>query len=652
MRIFIDSMTLLRIESDAYITDIKIPDYTIKWVKNEGYNQYFVANRPLELHLVDEIEINHQTYPVEIGLVTLTKEFENRFRYDGKLGYDYGKTSTKFTVFSPVAKEINVVIDEIVYPMTYHEPVWERVVDGDMLNKKYHYQVRLVNEFKDVLDPYADAMAYDGSYIIDWDRLDPIMPTPIVLKHMTDAVIYEGHVRDLTVHLDIKHPGLFEGLIEDSKLLKGSVLNYIKKLGMTHLQLLPVFDFEGVHDINKKLAYNWGYNPSCYFAIEGWFSEDPYDPYDRINAFRSVINEAHQMKLGINMDVVYNHVFNHKTFGYDDLVPGYFYRHNGLKKMTDASFCGNDVETRNYMVRRLIVDSLIHFQEKFQIDGFRFDLMGLLDLDTMLLIEQELKKRHPSIMLYGEGWNMLTEVPHKLRSNMNNQALFQGYSHFNDFFRNVMKGDLHSEQLGYAMGNKNLSTKAMDAIIGSPVMFQSPNQSINYVECHDNLTYYDKMLLSCGFAKDAFKECQDFANHVIAISQGVPFYHAGQEFYRSKMGVENSYNSPDEINQIVWNPKTDGVSKLKKLLKIRKKYALYRMPSYGDHVTITKQGQTLIYTLSNNKIKLIHYLKCDRGIEKFSRENGELIFSSQHILNEETDIYVDKPGVYIIQTNV
>ncbi|HPG43870.1 MAG TPA: alpha-amylase family glycosyl hydrolase, partial [Acholeplasmataceae bacterium] len=313
MRIFIDSMTLLRIESDAYITDIKIPDYTIKWVKNEGYNQYFVANRPLELHLVDEIEINHQTYPVEVGLVTLTKEFENRFRYDGKLGYDYGKTSTKFTVFSPVAKEINVVIDEIVYPMTYHEPVWERVVDGDMLNKKYHYQVRLVNAFKDVLDPYADAMAYDGSYIIDWDALDPIMPTPITLKHMTDAVIYEGHVRDLSVHLDVKHPGLFEGLIEDSKLLKGSVLNYIKKLGMTHLQLLPVFDFEGVNDTDKKLAYNWGYNPSCYFAVEGWFSKDPYNPYDRINAFRSVVNEAHRMKLGINMDVVYNHVFNHKT---------------------------------------------------------------------------------------------------------------------------------------------------------------------------------------------------------------------------------------------------------------------------------------------------------------------------------------------------
>lgn len=649
MRIFIDSFTLLRIESDIYIDQISIEGYQMTWLKNEGYNQYFTLDHAIVLHLHDTIEINHQTYPLEIGLVTLTKEFESRFRYDSKLGYDYTKTSTRFTLFSPVLKEVFVVIDDIAYPMTYKEPVWDRVVDGNMEGKKYIYRVRLVDTFKDVDDPYANAMGLHGSYVIDWNKLVPINPTPITLKHYVDAVIYEGHIRDLSIHLDVEHQGLFEGLIERSKLLKGSVLQYVKRLGITHLQLLPVFDFEGVDDINKKYLYNWGYNPSHYFAVEGWFSKNPEDPYDRINAFRQVINEAHRLKLGINMDVVFNHVYKHLTFPYDHLVPGYFYRHNSQKKMTDASFCGNDVETRNYMVRKLIVDSLIHFTEQFQIDGFRFDLMGLLDLDTMHLIREELTKRNPSIMLYGEGWNMMTEVPHKMRSNLNNQASFPHYAHFNDFYRNTMKGELHGQQLGYTMGNKVLITKAMDAIIGSPVMFKSPNQSINYIECHDNLTYYDKMLLSCGFAKESFKECQDFANHLIAISQGVPFYHAGQEFYRSKMGVENSYNSPDEINKIVWNPKSESVDKLRKLLKIRKKYKVYRQPNYSQNVSIEKQGNTLVYRLESQKESFIHYLKCERGIEKFSLENGELIFPSQHVLTEEKDIYVDKPGIYIVK---
>lgn len=648
MRVFIDGFTLLRIESDRYIHQIAIEDHQVKWLKNDGFNQYFVTERPIELHLRDTIEINGDFYPIEIGLVTLTKEFESRFRYDGKLGYDYSPSSTRFSLFSPVAKEVNVVIDDIVYPMVYKEPIWDRVVDGNMAGKKYEYQVRLVDRFTHVNDPYANAMGFDGSYVIDWSQLDTIQPTPIKLKNYVDAVLYEGHVRDLSISLDVEHPGLFEGLIEKSKLLKGSVLQYIKRLGITHLQLLPVFDFEGVHDVHKKEAYNWGYNPSQYFAVEGWFSKNPADPYDRINAFRAVINEAHRLKLGINMDVVYNHVYQYLTFPYDHLVPGYFYRHNGNKKMTDASFCGNDVETRNYMVRKLIVDSLIHFQENFQIDGFRFDLMGLLDIETMHVIHQELQKRNPSIMLYGEGWNMITEVPHKQRSNMNNQALFPEFAHFNDFYRNTMKGELHAEQLGYTMGNKALTTKAMDAIIGSPVMFKSPNQSINYVECHDNLTFYDKMLLSCGFAKDSFRECQDFANHLIAISQGVPFYHAGQEFYRSKMGVENSYNSPDEINKIVWNPKSESVDKLRKLLKIRKKYSLYRLPSYSENVTMEKDGHTLIYRLENQRDIFINYLKCDRGIEKFPLNQGQLIFPSQHVLTEETDIYVDKPGIYII----
>ncbi len=243
---------------------------------------------------------------------------------------------------------------------------------------------------------------------------------------------------------------------------------------------------------------------------------------------------------------------------------------------------------------------------------------------------------------------MNSEVPSKSRSNLSNNSQFTDYAHFNDFYRNTLKGELHGPGMGFAMGNKNLFQKTMDAIIGSPHMFTSPNQSINYVECHDNLTFYDKMLLTCGFENPDFKMCQDLANHMIAISQGVPFYHAGQEFYRTKMGVENSYNSPDEINRIIWKPKDIAVTKLKKLLQIRKKYGLYRQNSYNSSVSIIREGNLIIYKLEDQKDILIHYIKNYQGIEKLPLNEGKLIFPSQKVLAEESSIYVDQPGIYIV----
>ena len=179
-------------------------------------------------------------------------------------------------------------------------------------------------------------------------------------------------------------------------------------------------------------------------------------------------------------------------------------------------------------------------------------------------------------------------------------------------------------------------------------MFSSPNQSINYVECHDNLTFYDKMVLSHGLQLPDFKIAQDLANHLIAISQGIPFYHAGQEFYRSKKGVENSYNHPDEINQITWRVNEDAVKKLKTLLKLRKKYKLYRQTTYSDQVSIKKLNKLIVYRLEDEKNILIHYVKNYFDLEKLPLEEGKLIFPSQKALTENHSVYVDQPGIYII----
>ncbi|MDY0294187.1 MAG: type I pullulanase [Acholeplasmataceae bacterium] len=648
MKIFIDDFQLLRVESYDYIYEINIDGYHITWLRNENGNQFFKVNKPLALHQCDKILVNGQGYPLEIGVITLNDAFDEAFRYDGRLGYEYSPTETTFRLFTPVAKEVFVVVNNESYPMQYKQPIWTCTVKGDLHEACYHYSVRLVDVFNDVKDPYSHAESSLGSHVVDFNRVKKVNPSPIKLSKYVDAVIYEGHVRDLTINLDVKHRGLYDGLIERSDILHGSVIEYIKKLGMTHLQLLPIFDFDDVFDNQKKLKYNWGYNPANYFAVEGWYAKDPDNPIDRIESLRSVINEAHQIGLGINMDVVYNHVYDNKTFPFDHLVPGYFYRHDPMHKMTNGSYCGNDVESRRYMVRKLIVDSLIHWVEHFQIDGFRFDLMGLLDLKTMLRIENELKAINPSIMLYGEGWNMPTEVHQDERSNMNNYMKFPHFAHFNDFYRNTMKGELHGPSIGFTHGNHHLISKAMKGIIGSPHMFSSPNQSINYVECHDNLTYYDKMLITNLKEPKYFNIYQDFANHLIAISQGIPFYHAGQEFYRSKKGVENSYNHPDDINQISWNPDLLPVQKLKEILKIRKKYSLYRQKTYHKDIAIHHEKNLIIYTLKNKKMRLEHYIKYNFSPQNIALNDGQVIFTSQPIHVNKSNIIINQPGVYII----
>ncbi len=647
MKAFIEDFNLIRIESDTYINSIGIEDYQLYWFKNEGYNQYFKVDKPLELHEVDHIWINDVKYPLEIGIITLTKGFDKKYRYDGPLGYIYHEDYTEFFVFSPVAKEMMVVIDGFSYPMHYEKPIWTTKINRNLENKNYFYRVRLVDTFDTVNDPYTVASNLDGSVIIDGSKLYQQTNNHVNLKRYTDAVIYEGHIRDLTLELDVVHKGTFLGVTEKATELGMSVLEYVKDLGVTHLQLLPVFDFYGVDDINKTLSYNWGYNPMQYFVLEGWLSKDPQDAYSRINEFRYLVDQAHKINIGITMDVVYNHVYERALFPYDKLVPGYFYRHDKHFKQTHSAYLENDIETTNYMVRRLIVDSLIHFVVNYKVDGFRFDLMGLMDVDTMNEIRTQLIKINPNIMLYGEGWNMDNALPKKLRSNMNNQHLMDGIGHFNDFYRNIFKGALHTKNLGFATGSKTLDQEASLGLVGSPHMFTTPEKSLNYVECHDNLTLFDT--LEFNYQKTSVKQIyQDLANHLIAISIGVPFYHAGQEMYRTKLGVENSYKSSDDINSIKWYH-YNSISKFKKILNIRKKYSIYRSDMYlKKGVKAYAIDHYVYYELQTKKYTLAHYIKND--FEKTTLPNdGSIIFSSQSVSRKDGFIFVDKPGVYIIK---
>lgn len=650
MKVFIDDFNMIRVESNHYIHDIGIEGYQVYWYKNEGYNQYFKVDKPLELHVVDHIWINEVKYPLYIGLVTLTKGFDKKYQYTGKLGVIYQEKESTFKVFSPVAKEVKLVLDGDTFDMNYNQGIYEVTVPGKHHLKPYHYLVRLVDTFEKASDPYGIASNLESNVVVDLNKTYQQVENFVSLKKYTDAVIYEGHIRDLTIQLDVESKGTFLGVVEHSKHLKSNVLTYIKKLGVTHLQLLPVFDFYGVDDVQKDASYNWGYNPMQYFALEGWLSDNPNDPIRRINEFKMVIDAAHQLKLGINMDVVYNHVYERALFPYDKFVPGYFFRHDKNHQPTHSAFLENDIETTRFMVRKLIIDSLVHFVEHYKIDGFRFDLIGLMDLDTMNILREKLLEFNPNIMIYGEGWNMDNALPKALRSNMHNQALMPGVGHFNDFYRNTFKGALHTKELGYATGSHKHIEEAMLGIIGSPHMFTEPSKSLNYVECHDNLALFDTLDLNYQNEK-VKKTYQDFTNHLIAISQGVPFYHAGQELYRTKKGVENSYNSPDAINKIIW--KIDkSVSNFKKILKIRKKYPLYRLNHYDDKaVEIRHENGYILYTLKSKTYELVHYIKNDYK-PLVINPIGKLLFNSKKTQVEHDKIVFNEPGVYIYYKKV
>lgn len=643
MHVFIDDYNLIRIESDKYIDNVYLLDEKLTFKEKIGINQYFISKKRIPLHLASKIYINNKEYNLKIGLVTIKPDFNLTYRYNGKLGSIYNKNATKFKVFSPVAKSIYLVINNKKYEMKYNKPIWEIEITNNLLNQKYYYLVNINGKFEKVIDPYAKAGNEDYSLVIDLNETYKSTNNFLNFPNKEEAIIYEGHIRDLTINLEVEDKGNFLGLTNYSKKLNMNVLKYIKDLGMTHLQLLPVQDFYEVDVLNKDKQYNWGYNPKQYFVLSSYYSFNPLDHYLKINEFKKLIDYAHSINLGITLDVVYNHVYRRDLFPYDKLVPGYFYRHDKNFKSTNSSLVGNDIETTNYMVRKFIVDNLIYLTKTFKIDGYRFDLMGLMDIKTMKEIETKLRKINPNILLYGEGWNIDNELKHFKRSNMNNNKMFPYYGHFNDFYRNTIRGVQYSNELGFIAGNNNNLLNVFLSIEGSENIFNYFHQSINFVEVHDNYTLFDQLIIN-GIEKDKVYDYVDFANHLLAISKGIPFYHAGQEFYRTKDLINDSYNKPDNINGIKWNL-GDHILKLKEILQLRKKY----LNSNKDIYSFKILNNLIELTIINEKAKLILYIK-NNYYENKIKNNLENIFKSKDYVKENDYIILTKPGIYVFKT--
>ena len=591
---------------------------------------------------------NDETSELYTGKIVRTELFDDIYYYEqSDLGSSYRRDRTKFKIWTPVARCMKLeLIDkqgniEIVNMEYDNQGVWYLRLRGDYEGYKYRYISYVNGQEHYLTDPYGRASSANAehSYVIDTAKLYKMQAQrPKFSGSPNDAVIYETHVRDFTVHnsINASNPGTYKSFSEKGLTTKKgnpAGIDYLSTLGVTHVQLLPVYDFGGVDELQKDKLYNWGYNPEQYNVPEGWFSTNPEDPYARLNELKEMIDNLHKENIRVVMDVVFNHVYDTKVFPFEKIIPGYGFRFDQQGIMTNASGCESDLATERKMIRKFVIDSVMYWAKEFKMDGFRFDLMGLIDIKTMNTLRQKLDRFRNDIIVYGEGWKMPTEIGYERSAHMYNRHLLFNIGHFNDKTREVIKGATFDiSQKGYAMGNLAHLNDLKNIILGSALnkyLFRYSSQSINYVECHDNNTFFDKTVKALPLADvKEVKKRQRLASSIVILSQGVPFIHSGQEFYRTKNGVENSYKSPDDVNKLDWNlldDNIDDVSYIKELLRIRKKYDLFRLVAPSKireyvKVSVNEYG-TITYTLEDDEDKIIVFFKNSKVNEQLELDD-------------------------------
>ena len=480
-----------------------------------------------------------------------------------------------------------------------------------------------------------------------------------ILKQKTDSIIYELHVRDFSSKASsgIKEQGKFLGLIEEgTRSDRDDVtgLDYLLNLGFTHLQLLPIYDFGSVDELNPLSHYNWGYDPMQFNVPEGSYASDVNDPYSRVIDLKKVVSKLHEKGLRVVMDVVYNHMFDRFSTSFESIVPYYYFRTGEEGMISNGSFCGNDFDSTRLMGRKYILDSIKLWMTEYGIDGFRFDLMGILDVTTMNQVATLVSELDPNAMVYGEGWNMPTLLEEDDKATMMNQALMPDIGHFNDMFRDTVKGGSMEEEeklKGILLGDMKQFSKLPNLLLGSPMkeketFFSAPWKSVNYVECHDNQTVYDKMI-TCEV--DEVENRQKLMLATVLFSQGIPFIHAGQEFCRTKQGAHNSYMSSDTINGLDWHRAYEYkeiVEFTRDAIALRKETPEFKYMSYDVHIKDkTKKHKKLIEIHYDKEVKLI--INMSQQLHEVKLKKEKIVFN-KHGKADIHEKYILEPLELII----
>lgn len=555
------------------------------------------------------------------------------------LGVRYTPQKTTFRIWAPSADELVLRLydqghdgePKSSYKMKQDEAgTWYLELKGDWKNLYYTFQARFGEKWmNEVPDMYAKAVGVNGNrgMIVDLVSTNPEgweADNRPDLRSFADMVIWEVHVRDFSIHLSSgnKYPGKFLAFTESGTLSpegKKTGVDHLKELGITHVHLLPVFDFATVDETRlHEPQFNWGYDPKNFNAPEGSYSTDPYDGNVRIREFKQMVQALHNNGIRVIMDVVYNHLYDAAASSFEQLVPGYYFRMTPEGDFSNGSGCGNETASEKAMMRKFMVESVTYWAREYRIDGFRFDLMGLHDIETMNLIRSELDKIDPTIFLYGEGWTAGdTPLPVEQRALKAHAFQLNGIAVFSDDIRDAIRGPWwEMDSAGFMTGRKGLEESIKFGVVASTLHPQidypkvnyskepyapGPLQTITYVTCHDNPCLWDKIVSTCANCTKKDKlDIQKLANAIVLTSQGVPLLHAGEEIVRTKFGEHNSYNLPDSINQLVWTNKDryhEVFDYYRSLIDLRKNHPAFRMTStemISRHITFFEPEKPLL----------------------------------------------------------
>jgi len=543
--------------------------------------------------------------------------------YEGNdLELTYTSKLSKFRVWAPTASKVKLLLYDNDYEGAAYKTVdmkrsdngtWIKEINENLKGKFYTFQVRIGERWLDETPGmWVKATGVNGkrAAIIDMDETNPDgweNDKRPELVNFTDIILYEVHVRDFSVspNSGMKNKGKFLAFTEHgtkNTVGESTGIDHLKELGITHVHLLPSFDFASIDETKlNENKYNWGYDPLNFNVPEGSYSTNPHDPKSRIREFKQMVQSFHNSGIRVVMDVVYNHTFIGENSNLDLLVPGYFYRFNADSTWSNASGCSNETASERPMMRKFIVESVVYWATEYHVDGFRFDLMGIHDIETMNEVRAALDKIDPSIFIYGEGWTAAASpLPEEERALKKNAKQLENIAVFSDDIRDALKGSWkHGEIPGFVSGIDSLEESVKFGIVGATQHPQvdytkliyskapyvnNPTQIINYVSCHDDMCLVDKLNEAKpeNTTDEELVRFNKLAQTVVFTAQGVPFIYAGEELYRNKKGIHNTYQSPDSINQINWDNKTqykDIFTYYQGLIALRKAHAAFRIPT-------------------------------------------------------------------------
>ena len=538
---------------------------------------------------------------------TLTKRLEMleaKTYLENDLGLTFNEGTYTFKVWSPLAKEVylniyetgilneNTLIKQV--PMTLNNNAWEVNLSENLDGLFYTYSFNHYDFETEAPDLYAKAVGLNGdrTAIIHLDETNPEGwedDEHVMQNKITDAMIWEVHVEDFSSDsasgIRPEYQGKYLGFTEEDTTLYNAGefptgINYLSQLGINYVHLLPIYDF--VNDEEDKNYYNWGYDPKNYMTPEGKYSSDPRDPKVRILEFKQLVQSLHKHDIGVVMDVVYNHTYHTEDSWFQFTVPDYYYRQNHSGNFSNGSGVGNETASERTMMRKYMIDSLIYWAEEYHIDGFRFDLMGVHDTETMNEIRQALDDRgYEDLIIYGEPWaggDLALPAPYKPADRNHVHDYSERIAIFNAEFRDSIKGHVFlDENAAFLQGaNNDHSSRFRNGDLISAIMAntqmdagdytlpeykawaRSPKEVVNYSSAHDNLTLYDKLVLSTGGPTNFSRQEQLVAMNkinaaILFTSQGGIFLHAGEEFARTKFGDPNTYNAPIAVNHLDWS---------------------------------------------------------------------------------------------------